>query len=185
MDEYLFVSEDYLVQNSVIDGNVDFKNITSTIIHCQDIHLQKVLGTPLFEDLCAKGLGSPSFNSNEIFLIKKYIQKTLLWYILMELPPEFKFKYMNKGIMVKSSDNSQPADTGDIKWMMNRCKIKAEDYGNLLKDYLICHTTLFPKYLECTTFGLNSANTVFSTGLALDEDYYEQEKPKIIIVSSS
>lgn len=39
MDEYLFVSEDYLVQNSVIDGNVDFKNITSTIIHCQDIHL--------------------------------------------------------------------------------------------------------------------------------------------------
>ena len=83
MDEYLFVSEDYLVQNSVIDGNVDFKNITSTIIHSQDIHLQKILGTPLFEDLCAKGLGSPSFNSNEIFLIKKYIQKTLLWYILM------------------------------------------------------------------------------------------------------
>lgn len=87
--------------------------------------------------------------------------------------------------MVKSSENSQPADTNDIKWMMNRCQIKAEDYGNLLKDYLLCHTTLFPKYLECTTFGLNSANTVFSTGLALDEDYNEQEKSKIIIVSSS
>ena len=120
MDEYLFVSEKFLKDNSVVDNNVDYENITSTIIHCQDIHLQKVLGTPLFEDLCAKGLGSPSFNSNEIFLIKKYIQKTLLWYILMELPPEFKFMSMNKGIMVKSSENSQAADTGDIKWSQLR-----------------------------------------------------------------
>lgn len=185
MDEYLFVSEDYLVQNSVIDGNVDFKNITPIIIQCQDRYLQKILGTPLYEDLCAKGLGSPSFSSDEITLIKKYIQKTLLWYILAASPINFKFKWMNKGIMVKNSENSQAAETNDIKWIINHCTIIAEDYGNLLKDYLLCHTTLFPKYLECTTFGLNSANTVFSTGLALDEDYHEQEKPKIIIVSSS
>lgn len=185
MDEYLFVSEQFLKDNSVIDNNVDYDKITSAIIHTQDIHLQKVLGSPLFEDLCAKGLGSPSFNANETALIKKYIQKTVLWYLLMELPIEFKFKWMNKGIMVKSSDNSQAADTSDIKWIINHCQTKAEDYAELLTKYLECNTTLFPKYLERTTFGLNPSDTNFSCGLALDEYYDEQEKPKIIIVSPS
>lgn len=185
MDEYLFVSEQFLKDNSVIDNNVDYDKITSAIIHTQDIHLQKILGTPLFEDLCAKGLGSPTFNSDETTLIKKYIQKTVLWYLLMELPIEFKFKWMNKGIMVKSSDNSQAADTPDIKWLINHAKTKAEDYAQLLTDYLCFNSTLFPKYNERSNFGLVPSDTNFSCGLALDEYYDEQEKPKIIIVSSS
>jgi hypothetical protein len=184
MDEYLFISQDYLIENSIINSNVDYKNLRAAIITAQDIYLQQILGTPMYEDMCAKGLASPrGFNSNEINLIKKYIQKTLLWYVLMESTPEFKFKYMNKGVMVKSSDNSQSADTSDIFKLMDMWRIRAEQYAELLTKYLTNNSSLFPKYLDYTCEGLNASTTNYSTGIDLDTDIYEQDKPKKIIIS--
>jgi len=184
MDEYLFISQDYLIENSIINSNVDYKNLRSTIIMVQDIYLQQILGTVMYEDLCAKGLASPrGFNSDEITLIKKYIQKTLMWYVLMESTPEFKFKYMNKGVMVKSSENSQAADTSDIFKLMDMWRIKAEQYAELLTKYLTNNTDLFPTYLDYTCEGLNASTTNYSTGIDLDTDIYEQGKPTKIIIS--
>lgn len=189
MDEYLFISQEYLFENSIINNNVDFKNLRSTIIHVQDIYLQKILGTKFYEDLISKGLSSPSgFSADEITLIKKYIQKTILWYVMLESTPEFKFKYMNKGVMVKNSDNSQGADTRDLLMLMDRWRIKAEQYAELLTDYLKFTTnsvTMFPKYWESNCVGLEAANTNYSTGIDLDDYNHEQEEPKKIIIISN
>lgn len=173
MDEYLFISEEYLKDNSIINNNVDYKNLRSTIIMAQDIYLQEKLGTPMYEDLCTKGLAN-TFSADEISLIKKYIQKTLLWYVLMDSTPEFKFKYMNKGVMVKSSDNSQGAETKDIMMLMDHWRVKAEQYAELLTKYLRLNISKFPKYYEYTTTGMNHIENNYTTGIYLDE--YEQEE---------
>lgn len=184
MDEYLFISESYLKENSVINNNVDYKNLRPTIIMVQDIYLQAILGTAMYEDMQAKGLASPrGFNADEINLIQKYIQKTLLWYVLMESTPDFKFKYMNKGVMVKSSENSQAADTKDIMFLMDKWQKKAEQYAEMMTKYLTFNVTKFPKYNDCTYVGMNANDTNFSIGIHLDDYYHEQEEPKKIIIS--
>jgi hypothetical protein len=188
MDEYLFISPSFLIENSVINGNVDFEKLRPTIIHVQDIYLQQILGTKMYEDLQSKGLSSPvGFNSDEILLIKKYIQKTLLWYVLMESSPEFKFKYMNKGVMVKNSENSQAADTRDLLMLMDRWKIKAEQYAELLTKYLKFNSSLFPKYYDVSCEGLNASDTNYTTGIDLDSDIYakEEECKRTIIISTN
>ena len=51
MADVLFISENYLKQNSVINDNVDMKILTPTIIWVQDNYIQKILGQDLFEEM--------------------------------------------------------------------------------------------------------------------------------------
>lgn len=103
MADVLLITESYLKEMSVINDNVDMKILKPTIIMVQDIYLQKILGTPLYEDLKTKITLSPTLSAypNEKALLDTYISKALVWYIKMEATMEFKFRYMNKGVMTK------------------------------------------------------------------------------------
>lgn len=136
-EDVLFISQDYLKDNSVINDNADFELIRPTIIMCQDIYLQQAVGTPLYDDLklaIVNYNASPSTPITTAYsnLITYKIQKMLLWYVQMEALPLLKFRFENKGIMVKSSDNSQAIDTNDLKYLMDRCRIKAEHYFGVI-----------------------------------------------------
>ena len=47
----LFISQQYLKDKSLINDNTDWELLQPSIIMIQDLYLQQVLGTPLFEDL--------------------------------------------------------------------------------------------------------------------------------------
>lgn len=184
-EDVLFISQDYLKDNSVINDNADFELIRPTIIMCQDIYLQQAVGTPLYEDLklaIVNYNASPSTPITTAYsnLITYKIQKMLLWYVQMEALPLLKFRFENKGIMVKNSDNSQPIDTNDLKYLMDRCRIKAEHYSELLIKYLIDNSSTYPKYLECSCDGLNGTDSAYTTGIYLPDDFndldWEQKK---------
>lgn len=156
MADILFIKESYLKELSVINDNVDMKILKPTIIMVQDLYLQKILGTPLYNDLKTKITADPTLATypNELLLMDSYISKCLVWYIKMEATMEFKFRYMNKGVMVKSSENSQSADTGDLKMLMDKWRQNAETYAQLLTDYLRFNVATFPKYYEYTNTGM-------------------------------
>jgi hypothetical protein len=175
-EDVLFISQDYLKENSVINDNADFDLIYPTIIMCQDVYLQQAIGTPLYEDLKLAVINynsSPSvaIPTNYSNLITYKIQKMLLWYVQMEALPLLKFRFENKGIMVKSSENSTPIDTNDLKFMMDRARIKAEHYSELLVKYLIDNTNLYPKYNEISCDGLNPVDSAYTTGIYLPDDF--------------
>lgn len=191
MEEYLFISQSFLVENSKINGNVDFEKLRPTIIAAQDIYLQQILGTPMYEDLQTKGLSSPlGFSADELLLIRKYIQKTVMWYVMMNETIGLKFKFMNKGVMVKNSDNSQAADTRDLLMLKDECRNFAEQYAELLTNYLKFTTnsiTKFPKYWQPSCVGLDAAVTNYTTGIVLDDHktYGDEENREKIIISAS
>ena len=184
MTESLFISEDFLKNNSVINGNVDYDLLKPTIIMAQDFYIQEILGTNLFEDLVSK-IQSNTLNSDETILIQKYIQKTLMWFVLMESTLDFKFRLMNKGVMVKSSENSQPADTKELLMLMDNRRNKAERYAELLTKYLTFNMKKFPNYRTTTLTGMNASSTNYTTGIYLDDENTDNEKPKKIIISVS
>lgn len=172
MADVFFISKTYLEEMSVINENTDWKILKPTIIMVQDIYLQKILGTPLYNDLKTKLIADITLATypNEKALIDNYISKALIWYIKMEATMEFKFRYMNKGVMVKNSDNSQPADTNDLKYLMDKWRVNAEMYAQLLTDYLIMNTQTFPKYLEVDNSGMVAKQKNYTSGIYL-QDY--------------
>ena len=171
MADVLFIQEDYFKKLAGVDGNVDWKKLESTIIMVQDIYIQQILGTPLYNDLKTKIAANPSLSShtNEKALINDYIAKALAWYVKMEASPDFKFAYQNKGIQVKSSDNSQAADTNDLKFLMDKWRIHAERYAQLLTDYLVLNTTTFPKYLEVSNTGMRPTVSNYTSGIFMND----------------
>jgi hypothetical protein len=175
MADVLFIQEDYFKKLTGVDGNVDFKKIESTIIMVQDIYIQSLLGTPLYEDLKTKITANPSLSSyaNEKLLIDNYIAKCLAWYIKAESSYSFKFAYQNKGIQVKDSNNSNAADTNDVQLLKDEWTLKAKAYGKLLIDYLVANTTLFPKYLEYTNQGMNASRKNYINGIYIRDNGIE------------
>jgi hypothetical protein len=179
-EDVLLISQEYLKENSVINDNADFDLIYPTIIMCQDVYLQQAIGTPLYEDLKLAVINSEAspaipIPTNYSNLINFKIQKMLLWYVTMEALPLLKFRFENKGIMVKSGENSQPIDTNDLKFMMDRAKIKAEHYSELLVKFLIDNMSLYPKYNECSCDGLNPVDSAYTTGIYLPDDFNDED----------
>jgi hypothetical protein len=186
MADVLFIQEDYFKKLVGVDGNVDFKKLESTIIMVQDIYIQPILGTPLYEDLKTKIIANPSLSSytNEKNLINNYIAKCLAWYIKAESSYSFKFAYQNKGIQVKNSANSNAADTNDVQLLKDEWTLKAKAYAQLLMDYLDVNRTTFPKYDEATTSGVNASRKNYFNGIWVKDsentinDYYNRCEDK-------
>ncbi|CAB4204278.1 hypothetical protein UFOVP1393_42 [uncultured Caudovirales phage] len=169
MADVLFIQEDYFKKLAGVDGNVDWKKLESTIIMVQDIYIQKILGTNLYNDLKTKIIASPTMAlyPNEKALINEYIAKALCWYVKMEASPDFKFAYQNKGIQVKGSADSSSADIADVKYLMDKWRIHAERYSQLCTDYLVMNTNTFPKYLEVSNTGMNPTMRNYTNGVAM------------------
>ena len=145
MADVLFIGETYLKENSVINDNADFKVIQPTIIYCQDYYIQRILGTDLFDEIKTQ-ITNNTVSANNQTLLNSYIMKILFNYILCECAPEFKYRYMNKGVMVKSSENSQSATLEEIQWLMDKWRNRAEWYAETLSNYLCYNASTYPKF---------------------------------------
>lgn len=169
MAEVYFIDVAVLKEQSLIDNNVDNKLLLPTLVKVQDLYLQAILGTPLFEDLQTKITADPTLagNANELLLMNKYIKKVLIYYVCMHTPAALKYRLMNKGAMVKSSDNAQAAEASELKVVKDDFRIDAEGYAELLTKYLKANTTLFPLYDDNTETGMNALGTNYTTGIDL------------------
>lgn len=172
----LFISQDYLIEKSVIDSNVDFKKITPAIIEAQELDLLPLLGTDLYDAMEAHIIALVD-NSTAIpaaykTLLDDYIIKALMYYVLGRISPTFKFKYAAKGIMVKNSDNSQQADTIDMEKMEDRWRNIAMQYANRMTDFLIFNYGTYPEYAQISS----STFKIYPKRNAIDIPIYLEER---------
>lgn len=166
----LWISETYLKDNSIINNNTDFQTLQPVIILCQDQYIHPILGTALFDSI-ADQITSNTVSASNQTLLNLYIRKTLLWYILHECPPVFKYRFMNKGVMVKNSENSQPADLQEIQFLMNNFKQKAEWYAERITKFLIDNESTYPLFRSNSDIDQIQPNkTNFTSSLYLGDD---------------
>lgn len=173
MADVLLISEDYLKNRSVINDNADWQLIQPIIMLVQDLYLRDILGAALYEDLKTKVDADPTLAAFPDYklLLTKYIQNALHQYILMESLPLFKFRFMNKGVMVKSSENSQSIDSSDLKYMSDRFKNNAEKFAQEITKYLNYNNALFPLYRQNTNNQNQPNRTNYTTGVDLGDEY--------------
>lgn len=170
----LMMGETYLKQMTIINDNVDMKIITPTIEDVQRLYIEDVLGTQLFNQILSQ-IGSNTVSSANQTLLDDYILPFMKYYVLMEVSPVFKLRYMNKGLMVKSSDNSQPASQEEMLYIMDRWRDNAQKLANKCTDYLRDNTTTYPLFLTNYRYYESQPNqNNFSSGFYTkdrNEDY--------------
>ena len=103
----LFISEQYVKNTTLIDENVDVKLILPSIKDCQELRIHPILGTPFYEDLKTK-ITAGTLNSDEVNLLDVYIAPAMAQWTMYECSTSMLFKYRNKSVATKNSENSNP-----------------------------------------------------------------------------
>ena len=166
----LFITEQFIKDNTIIDGNVDDKYITTTIADSQKIHILPLLGTALYNEINDQVVAGSVTSLNQT-LLNNYIQDALKYWVLVEGMDVFQFKVTNKGIMTKSSDNSQPVAEVDVIRLMDRNRDKAEYFSQRVTNYLIANYVSYPLFVApgSTYDTVVPKRNSFTGGWALDD----------------
>ena len=181
MSNFLTITERYLKENSIINDNADVTILQPIILMVQDIYLHPILGTDLFNSVKAEIIAE-SVSADNQTLLDSYVLPLMLWYCLSESTPAFKYRYMNKGVMVKSSENSSPADLEEIKWLMDKWKNTAEDYAQRCTRFLKANSTTYPLYLANTDCDdIKPIKNNYTTSIFLDDGLSDDEEYNIRI----
>jgi hypothetical protein len=112
----------------------------------QDIYIQELLGSRLYEKIQADILAS-SLTGDYLDLVREYIRPILAQYAFLEFLPFSQYTIGNKGVFKHSSENSEIPSPEEINKMQAATRDTAQHYSKRLVDYLCAYPTKFPEYL--------------------------------------
>ena len=165
----LFISEETIKNSTTINGNVDVEMLLPYIKVAQDIHVQQVLGTDLYDKLQVdiEGTGGASLTGNYKILVDTYIQDALVHWGFYECLPFLSYKIMNKDIVRKISETSSSASLEDIKYIRNIVLNTAQFYTQRLIDYICNNSANFPEYNTNSNGDMSPSKEGYFNGMNL------------------
>ena len=142
----LMCSEQYVKDNSAMDGNVDVQLIRTVLADAQELYILPILGTALYNDILNQ-IQSNTLSANYKTLVESYLQKALKAWTLYEGINIWQYKITNKAIMVKNSDNAQPVQTSDVTRLKEYFQSKAMIYSERCTKYLQANYSTYTLFL--------------------------------------
>jgi hypothetical protein len=141
----LFISETTLKDRSLLQDNVDPKLIRPTIKQTQDMYIEPILGTGLYQEL-QEQIEDNTLTGLNKKLLDLYVTDCICWYVASEMVMSLGFKMTNKNVLRKNSENSNEASLGELFDLMNYYKNKAEWYAQRITNYLCENIVDYPLY---------------------------------------
>ena len=164
MTNAIFISEDYLKENTIINGNVDTKYLLANLKMVEDVNIQPILGTNLYNTF-KNMVTSGSVIGYYKIALEEYIQPAMIYWLQTEMPVDMVFKWENKSIVKKNSDNSQPVDLNEIKFIIDKKDKIARFYSQRLINWLCANHQHIPEYvIQQTTDAMKPEKTLYSFG---------------------
>jgi len=145
MAQVLFVSPADVIKRTGINGNVDRDQMIQFIKIAQDIHIQNILGTKLFNRI-ASDITADTLSGNYLSLFTNYIQDMVIHYATIEILPYIHFKVANGGIYTKNGENSTNATKEDLDYLVQKERDIAEHYSRRFIDHMAFNNSLYPEY---------------------------------------
>jgi len=141
----LFINRTDLVKNSILDGNVDTDKFIQFIKVAQQIDIQNLLGTDLYNKISADIIAG-TLGGNYLTLVNTYVQPTLIWFAQMNYIPFAAYQIKNGGVFKYSSETAQNVDKNEVDYLVGKAREYANYYSTRLVDYLCFNDNLFPEY---------------------------------------
>ena len=144
-NQIMMISVDYLRDQTSIDNNVDSELLFPHIITAQNLHIEHVLGTALFDKIL-EDISNGSITGVYKILLDKYIQPTLAQWSFYVALPFINYSVNNKGISTKDDDNSTAIDLSEVQYLRGVVRDMAEYNAERVTSYLKENVSLFPEY---------------------------------------
>jgi hypothetical protein len=142
----LFISAATIKTYGIIEGNVDDKLITQTIVMVQDMQLQQLLGTDLYKEIASQ-IDAGTLTALNTTLLDDYITNFLMNAVIADGIITFNYRIANKAVITANSDNQQPIGSQDLELIRAKWQSQADFYAKRLTKYLVQESTAYPLYL--------------------------------------
>jgi len=163
----LFVSTATIKKYGVIENNVDDKLIAQTIIMVQDLQLQQILGSDLYNEI-ADQINASTLTTLNQTLLDDYIRDFIINATIADGAIIFNYRFSNKGVVTQNSDNQQPVSQRELELIEQKWGRMAEFYGKRLSGYLSEFNTSYPLWMS----GNNNAQDIQSRELGYNTGIY-------------
>ncbi len=146
----LFITRTDLVRNSIIDGNVDTDKFIQFVRIAQEIDVQNLLGTKLYDkisaDIVSGAAGGQGLSGNYLTLVNEYVQPILIWFAQVNYIPFAAYTIAKGGVYKHQAENSQNVDKNEVDYLVSKAREYANYYSTRMVDYLCFNNNLFPEY---------------------------------------
>jgi hypothetical protein len=166
----IWVNQTYFNKTSGIDTNVEFSKVTPVLNLVQRKYIKYKLGTDFYAVMEAAIVdyldNATAIPADLKHLLDEFIMPAIVYYTLYEYTLPAKMRYTNKGIMVKRSENADPADDAGLELMMEVWKSNAELHIHEMEQYISVNQTLYPAYFT------NNSSLIIPDQTSYDVDVY-------------
>ena len=146
----LFITRTDLVRNSILDGNIDTDRFIQFVKIAQEIDVQNLLGTKLYDkisnDITSGAAGGTGLTGNYLTLVNEYVQPILIWFAQVNYIPFSAYTIAKGGVYKHQAENSQSVDKNEIDYLVSKAREYANYYSTRMVDYLCFNNDLFPEY---------------------------------------
>ena len=134
----------------------------------QDIYIQSILGTSLYNQLKTEIQNNTVSALNQT-LLNDYLQTAIKYYCMAELTTPLTYKFMNKSVVVKNSENSTTATPEQLSQIKNYYLNHAEWYAKRIVKYLQENQSQYPLWLNGNTTidAIQPRTNTYNTGMFL------------------
>ena len=158
----LFISRTDLVRNSILDGNVDTDKFIQFIKLGQEIDIQNLLGTDLYNRI-STDIENSTLTGDYLALVKDYIQPTLIWFAQVNYIPFAAYQIKNGGVFKHSSETAENVNKTEVDYLVGKAREYANYYSTRLVDHLCFNQSKFPEYTSNTNDDISpDTDTVFN-----------------------
>lgn len=157
MKNILLISEDKIKTLTNLDNNVFGKWLHPAIVQAQDIHLQSIIGSCLYNvilELVESGEIGETANEKYKDLLDNQIQDFLLYQTLVNVIPMINVNMANMGTVVSNDEHIQTLSQGNIDLVRGYYQGIADVYQKRLQDYLLNNCIYFPELNACNCEGV-------------------------------
>ena len=162
----LFINKKDLKRYTIIDGNFDEDLYFPSIEIAQELHLQNVLGSNLYnkiKGLIEAGTLSDVGNVDYKYLVDNFLNKATIFYTMVELLPVSSYSLSNNGLGKKTSELKDQNDDNELDNLIQKYNDLAEHYSNLCIKYICNNISKYPEYNTGNENGIYPDGDAFST----------------------
>lgn len=161
------LSVEQLKLYSEIEKNVEDNVLTPNIIRAQEIEIQQILGTPLYQDILLKVSGS-TLSSVETILVRDYIFPCLVEYSVFYAMPSIWAKLENSSVINKTPENTVTVDLKSLEYRRMDVKNSAQFLATRIINFLCDQSNSFPLYTADSN-DLYPVRVMYESGIVFDD----------------
>ena len=143
----LFINRTDLIRNSIMDGNVDTDKFIQFIKIAQEIDVQQIMGTKMYDGL-STAIPNIDLAANARWktVLDDYIVPMLIWYAQSNYMPFAAYQIKNGGVFKHTSENAQSVDKNEIDFLVEKARTNAEWYSRRFIDFMSFNQATYPEY---------------------------------------